>query len=213
MNKLLAQISETRLGRAARPVRRQSGSVSIRDSTGNEQVFDHVVLACHADQALALLDDPTDDEGTLLGAFGYTRNRAVLHRDASLMPRRRSVWASWNYLGRRGRTDQLVVTYWMNRLQGLTNAPPLFLTLNPIKSPRDRDGTCGRTFTTIHASMPTRCVRRAACGRCRASSAPGFAAPISVLDFTRTACNPALPSRSNWAASAVLGQCRTRAGA
>jgi uncharacterized protein len=135
VNKLLAQISETRLGRAARSVRRQFGSVVVRDASGDEQAFDHVVLACHADQALALLDDPTDDESTLLGAFGYTRNRAVLHRDASLMPSRRSVWASWNYLGRRGRTDELVVTYWMNRLQGLTNAPPLFMTLNPIQEP------------------------------------------------------------------------------
>jgi predicted NAD/FAD-binding protein len=135
VNKLLAQISETRLGRAARSVRRQFGSVVVRDSSGNEQAFDHVVLACHADQALAVLDDPTDDETTLLGAFGYTRNRAVLHSDASLMPSRRSVWASWNYLGRRGCTDELVVTYWMNRLQGLTNAPPLFMTLNPIQEP------------------------------------------------------------------------------
>jgi predicted NAD/FAD-binding protein len=109
--------------------------VTVRDASSNEQVFDHVVLACHADQALALLDDPTDDEATLLGAFGYTRNRAVLHGDASLMPRRRSVWASWNYLGRRGRPDELVVTYWMNRLQSLTNVPPLFLTLNPSQDP------------------------------------------------------------------------------
>ena len=106
-----------------------------RTYSGNEQVFDHVVLACHADQALALLDDPTQDEGTLLGSFGYTRNRAVLHRDTSLMPRRRSVWASWDYLGRRKRPDELVVTYWMNRLQGLTGAPPLFLTLNPTREP------------------------------------------------------------------------------
>ena len=133
-------------GTRARSVRRKSGSVSVRDTSGNEQVFDHVVLACHADQALALLDDPTQDERTLLGAFGYTRNRAVLHRDTSLMPRRRSVWASWNYLGRRKRPDELVVTYWMNRLQGLTGAPPLFLTLNPTDRARERNGALEEVY-------------------------------------------------------------------
>jgi predicted NAD/FAD-binding protein len=59
----------------------------------------------------------------------------VLHSDATLMPKRRAVWASWNYLGRRDHADRLLVTYWMNRLQGLDNAPPLFLTLNPATNP------------------------------------------------------------------------------
>jgi hypothetical protein len=98
---------------------------------------DHAVLACHADQALALLEKPSLPESALLGAFGYSHNRAVLHRDPSLMPQRKSVWASWNYLGRRDNADHLHVTYWMNRLQGLTNAPPLFVTLNPARQPAD----------------------------------------------------------------------------
>jgi predicted NAD/FAD-binding protein len=135
VSKLLTRISETRLRRAARSIRRRSGSVLIKDASGGEQAFAHAVLACHADQTLALLDDRTKQEVTLLGAFGYTRNHAVLHRDPNLMPRRRSVWASWNYLGRRDRSDELAVTYWMNRLQSLTNAPPLFLTLNPVQDP------------------------------------------------------------------------------
>jgi predicted NAD/FAD-binding protein len=135
VKKLLAGIGETRLGRAAQSIRRLHDSVAVRDESGDEQGFDHVVLACHADQALALIDNPTEQECTLLGAFGYTRNRAVLHGDTRFMPRRRSVWASWNYLGRRDHTDELLVTYWMNRLQGLANVPPLFVTLNPVVEP------------------------------------------------------------------------------
>jgi predicted NAD/FAD-binding protein len=135
VKKLLADIGEARLGRTVRLIRRQSDSVAVRDTSGDEQVFDHVVLGCHADQALALLETPSDDESTLLGAFRYTRNRAVLHSDARLMPGRRSVWASWNYLGDRAHSDALCVTYWMNRLQGLPDAPELFLTLNPAVEP------------------------------------------------------------------------------
>ena len=135
VRKLVAQIEETRLGQAAVSIRRGVDRVSVRDVGGGEQSFDHVVLACHADQALALIQQPTDPEATLLGAFGYTRNRAVLHSDDRLMPRRRSVWASWNYLGGRDHADELHVTYWMNRLQGLTDAPPLFVTLNPNVEP------------------------------------------------------------------------------
>ena len=135
VKKLLGCIKQTHLGHAAQSIRRTFDSVIVRDATGQQQMFDHVVLACHADQALALLDDQTNEESTLLGAFGYTRNRAVLHGDERLMPRRRSVWASWNYLGTREHTDELHVTYWMNRLQGLTNAPPLFVTLNPTVEP------------------------------------------------------------------------------
>jgi hypothetical protein len=135
VRRLLAGIGETRLGRAARLIRRRLDSVVVQDMLGYQQVFDHVVLACHANEALALLDDPSEPEGTLLGAFGYTRNRAVLHGDARLMPRRRAVWASWNYLGGRAQSKELHVTYWMNRLQGLTGAQPLFITLNPAVEP------------------------------------------------------------------------------
>ncbi len=135
VNRLLADIDDLRLGQAAASVVRKGDSVVVQDVTGGREVFDHVVLACHADQALALLDRPTDAERSLLGAFGYTRNRAVLHRDQRLMPRRRAVWASWNYLGSREQPDALQVTYWMNRLQGLSDTNPLFVTLNPTVEP------------------------------------------------------------------------------
>jgi predicted NAD/FAD-binding protein len=135
VSKLLAGIGETWLGQPARSIRRTVDLVAVDDAAGGREVYDDVVLACHADQALALLSDRTDAECNLLGAFGYIRNRAVLHRDERLMPRRRSVWASWNYLGGRASGSELQVTYWMNRLQGLTGAPPLFVTLNPATEP------------------------------------------------------------------------------
>jgi predicted NAD/FAD-binding protein len=86
-----------------------------------------------------MLADPTPAETSLLGAFRYTRNHAVLHSDPSLMPRRRAVWSSWNYIGVRESPDQhrrLCVTYWMNRLQHLPRERPLFVTLNPIHPPK-----------------------------------------------------------------------------
>ncbi len=128
-----------RLGRAARRVTARAGDVRVMDDGGAIERFDHVVIAAHADQALAMLDDPTPAERAVLGAFRYSRNRAVLHRDPALMPRRRAVWSSWTYLGRRARAeaaDQLCVTYWMNRLQRLPDPEPLLVTLNPIREPR-----------------------------------------------------------------------------
>jgi predicted NAD/FAD-binding protein len=109
----------------------------VEDAQGGRDVFDAIVIAAHADEALAMLSDPSADEARLLGAFGYAKNRAVLHTDARLAPKRRKLWSSWNYMGERrnGATRALSVTYWMNLLQGLTSAHPLFLTLNPLTDP------------------------------------------------------------------------------
>jgi predicted NAD/FAD-binding protein len=100
--------------------------------------FDQVVLACHGDQALALLgSQATAAERSLLGNFRFQPNRAVLHRDPTLMPIRRKVWSSWNYLTepRRDLQRRVALTYWMNRLQGIDEAYPLFVTLNPVREP------------------------------------------------------------------------------
>jgi predicted NAD/FAD-binding protein len=105
-----------RAGGAARRARRIG-----RERGGGEERYDHVVIATHADQALRLLADASADERRLLGAFAYSTNRAVLHGDAALMPRRRAVWSSWNYGADRRRPDALCVTYWMNRLQASTS--------------------------------------------------------------------------------------------
>ncbi|MDR6889144.1 MULTISPECIES: NAD(P)/FAD-dependent oxidoreductase [Variovorax] len=125
-----------RLDTAAVQVRREADSVLVlTEGGGAPRRFDHVVLATHADQALRLLPDASSAETRLLGAFGYSRNRAVLHSDPSLMPQRRTVWSSWNYLADRSRGGALCVTYWMNRLQGIPESTPLFLTLNPVHEP------------------------------------------------------------------------------
>ncbi|MCC4294380.1 NAD(P)/FAD-dependent oxidoreductase [Brevundimonas aurantiaca] len=121
----------SRLGRAVTQVRRIEGGVLVQDATGATERFDHVVIGAHADQALAMLAQPTARERELLGAFRYSRNLTILHTDPGLMPRRRRAWASWNYIGA---DDGLCVTYWMNRLQGLPGQD-LFVTLNPPRPP------------------------------------------------------------------------------
>ena len=123
-------------GRGIRSVARRGGSVWLTDIDGDEQRFDHVVIATHADQALGLLADPGHEEARLLGSFSYSRNAAVLHGDQRLMPRRRRAWSSWNYLSDgQGETRKLSVTYWMNRLQSLPGDRHLFVTLNPAAEP------------------------------------------------------------------------------
>lgn len=111
-------------------VRRLPGYVEIRARGRAPAQFDHVFFACHSDQALRLLADPTPLEREVLGAIRYQRNEAILHTDASLMPRRRRAWAAWNYhlLGRS--TGRVAVTYNMNILQGLGAPVPFLVTLN-----------------------------------------------------------------------------------
>jgi uncharacterized protein len=126
-----------RLGAAVRSIRREPGGIFLRTDESCEERFDQVVIGAHADQALSMLSDATPEERRILGAFHYSRNEVVLHEDVSLMPRRRKVWSSWNYLGRRGDvTAPLSVTYWMNRLQGISETTPRFVTLNPVVEPR-----------------------------------------------------------------------------
>ena len=134
-------------------IERDASGVRVRDSSGAVSAFDQVVVATHGDQAHAMLDDPSPAEARILGAFRTSPNVAVLHTDASLMPRRRGVWSSWNYVGESGRpggsqTEAPCVTYWMNRLQGLPG-PNLFLTLNPSTAPAE-----GTVLHTEHYEHP-----------------------------------------------------------
>jgi predicted NAD/FAD-binding protein len=119
-------------------VQRSAKGVTVHAEKSGARNFDAVVLACHADQALQLLDAPTAREHQVLGAFRYQLNRAVLHSDTDLMPRRKAVWSAWNYLTSEGHqgADAVSVSYWMNCLQRLEQAPPLFVTLNPLREPR-----------------------------------------------------------------------------
>jgi predicted NAD/FAD-binding protein len=126
------------LGVGVRKICRRADHVAIEDTRGLTSIFDDVVLATHADEARALLADPDDLERSILAPFRCTANRAVLHSDPRLMPRRPRVWSSWNYIGEDGRRteDKLSVTYWMNRLQQIESSTPLFVTLNPNREPR-----------------------------------------------------------------------------
>ena len=123
-----------RLDAGAISVQRLADGVRIADAKGQAETFDHIVLATHANQALALLEDPTPAEKTLLGAFRYQRNFAVLHSDPSFMPKRRAAWASWNYIGGE-RARPGCFTYCMNRLQNIPAEVPLFVTLNAPRDP------------------------------------------------------------------------------
>jgi predicted NAD/FAD-binding protein len=126
-----------RLDCGIREVRRVPGQVIVTDLKGRSEHFDHVVMASHADQTLNALADPSPRERKLLGSFRYSRNLAVLHSDDKFMPKRCSVWSSWNYIGSRGDVSESVhVTYWMNRLQNIASKTPLFVTLNPPGPPR-----------------------------------------------------------------------------
>ncbi|MCX7310566.1 MAG: FAD-dependent oxidoreductase [Alphaproteobacteria bacterium] len=126
-----------RLDTAVSSIRRTVQGVVITDSNGDSEGYDHAVLAAHADQTLQSLVDPSPAERELLGAFRYSRNLAVLHTDEGFMPKRRSVWSSWNYIGDRDSAGRSVcVTYWMNCLQNIESDTPLFVTLNPPRAPR-----------------------------------------------------------------------------
>lgn len=131
----LADGLDVRLGADIATILRRPEGVEIVHADGQREQFTDVVIATHADQALRLLGDADANERSVLGAFTYTDNTAVLHTDATLMPRRRRTWASWNYIGDTGTGEdtQLCVTYWMNRLQQLSTRTQVFLTLNPTR--------------------------------------------------------------------------------
>jgi uncharacterized protein len=118
---------------AANCVTRADGKVQVSDTRGETHIYDRVVFASHANETLAMLADATDAERSVLGAFTYQKNRAVLHRDVRVMPRRKRCWASWVYMANNAGTEtDISVTYWMNLLQSIDTKYPLFVTLNPI---------------------------------------------------------------------------------
>ncbi len=124
--------AEVMIGAPAVRIERTASGVAVTTSKGRRE-FDSCVIATHADDALRLLGDADPAERALLGAFRYSRNHAVLHRDPTAMPRRRRLWSSWNYLAEGGGLHRtLSVTYWMNKLQPLrAGSGDLFVTLNP----------------------------------------------------------------------------------
>ena len=118
-----------RLGTPVTSIDRQSDGVTLGVGNSTEQ-FDHVILACHSDQALRLLSDPSDQEQALLSAIGYQPNRTTLHTDTRLLPRTHKAWASWNYHRTSADSSEATLTYLLNRLQGFDEDHPLLVTLN-----------------------------------------------------------------------------------
>ncbi|HSL19285.1 MAG TPA: FAD-dependent oxidoreductase [Methylomirabilota bacterium] len=123
------------LGRAVSAVHRSADGVRLVLDDGSTHDAEGVVIAAHADQALAMLTEPTAAERELLGAWRYSVNDTWLHADASLMPRRRAAWASWNYLIGDGSGAAASLTYHLNRLQRLDEDRDYLVSLNPAREP------------------------------------------------------------------------------
>jgi predicted NAD/FAD-binding protein len=127
---------KVRLNSAASGVIRTPRGVTVTTATGTAHTFEKVVLACHGDQALRLLQNPTDAEHRLLSAFHYQPNTATLHTDASVMPRTRLAWSAWNYEIARDSAGAVSTAthYWMNKLQGVSDRENYFVTINRPES-------------------------------------------------------------------------------
>jgi uncharacterized protein len=119
-----------RLNTPVTRVRRLKRSVRVTPLNGTEESFDWVFFACHSDQALQMLADPSAEEQDILGAIPYQENTVYLHTDAVMLPKRKLAWAAWNYHVTASPLDRVAVTYNMNILQGLKSPDPILVTLN-----------------------------------------------------------------------------------
>ncbi|HEX6590671.1 MAG TPA: FAD-dependent oxidoreductase [Moraxellaceae bacterium] len=134
---MLSRLQEVHLSTPVLDIERTDDGVNVHTREG-ARLFDRVILACHTDQALALLGDAQDLERSVLSRIRYQPNTAWLHTDTTHMPLRRRTWSAWNYYswGDSARKNQPVaVTYWLNRLQALPFKTPVFVTLNPPQPP------------------------------------------------------------------------------
>ena len=140
---------DSKCGVAVSNISREANGVNVQMVDGATAHFDHVVLATHAEQALRLLTDASDEEQELLSHFKTSTNQVYLHRDISLMPKTQRFWSAWNYHGHANVAEEkLAVTYWMNALQKLDSPVHHLVSLNPPKAPA-ADLTDG-TYTYHH---------------------------------------------------------------
>jgi len=131
---LRAQGADIRLGAPVQAVRRHPAGVEVKLDGAEWENFDKVVFATHSDDSLRMLADPTAEESAALGAIAYQPNDIVLHADPTIMPKRRKVWASWNYTEQADKSlDRIDLTYWMNSLQPIPHDDPHFVTLNSTR--------------------------------------------------------------------------------
>lgn len=129
---------DLRLGAAVAGVRRLEGGAQVRAEGGEWEAFDEVIFATHSDDTLRLLADASEGERRALGAVRYQPNEAVLHADASVMPKRKAAWASWVYVEPTDpEAERIDLTYWMNSLQPIPQDDPLFVTLNSNRPIRE----------------------------------------------------------------------------
>ena len=138
VQKMLEAISQSYLNTAVTSVRRVPVGASFQarvESVRGVQLYDHVVLATHSDQALRLLQDASDTERAMLAAVGYQPNQAILHTDASCLPERRKAWSAWNYESTGTDESRVCVHYLLNKLQPLPVKTPIIVSLNPIHPP------------------------------------------------------------------------------
>ena len=139
VQRIASSLSDVRTGTPVTRIRRLAAGAEVTFGKHTQQTrrFDALVLACHSDQALSLLADPSREETSLLGAIRYQPNRVLLHTDAVLMPRSRRAWSAWNYLAVPDADDSrsVAVTYWLNKLQPMPFRTPVLLTLNPPVEP------------------------------------------------------------------------------
>lgn len=148
VDRLAALLPDVRRSHAVTDVTRHADGVELRDVTGHVTHVDRVVIATHADQALALLTDPTDDEVITLKAFEYSHNVTLLHTDAAVLPDAARARASWNLRMRScaAPDEPVVVSYWMNRLQGLDAAEQYLVTLNDRRGVESRSVLATMTY-------------------------------------------------------------------
>jgi predicted NAD/FAD-binding protein len=137
VRKIAARLDDIRLNCPATDVSRDAGGLCLRHVHGSEH-FDRVVLACHSDQALAILGGmASEGQRRVLSAIRYQPNRAVLHTDRTLLPRQEKLWSAWNYFAGSGEPGEqpVGVSYLINKLQPLPFKAPVVLTLNPVREP------------------------------------------------------------------------------
>jgi hypothetical protein len=128
-----ALAGRVRLNSAVARVHAFGDHVAVTTRSGATDVFDEVILACHSDEALELVERDYEEQAFFLRSVRYRPNTIYLHRDSALMPARKAAWASWNVL--KQKKGDICLTYWMNRLQNLDPGRPVFITLNPEKAP------------------------------------------------------------------------------
>ena len=148
VKKIIENFSSNIIQIPVKHVRREEKKVIVVDDNENEEVYDQVIFACHADEVLKIFSNISKKESDILSTFSYQENKMYLHSDTSFMPVRKSAWSSWNYLlDEKTKESELkvVLSYWMNLLQPLDTDTPIIVTLNPNKEPKHIYDT--HTFT------------------------------------------------------------------